>query len=100
LSHLGLHPFPTRRSSDLRSSRASTGVSIASSQRTAGTEQVGARVRAGTTLPSEDRGDGGFSRWLRRSLARPGALRPERATDRRRSEEHTSELQYLGISYA
>src|SRR5205823_14870787 len=82
---LHLHPFPTRRSSDLSSSRA------------------GATPRRGafpTSSPASASKPEGFTSPLRRpasSAARPASLTAaaRKVEEIRRSEEHTSELQSL-----
>src|SRR5437763_5219292 len=72
--------FPTRRSSDLRRSRP---------RAHHGAPPQRAHAPAAKDLAAQDEGDGG----ARARGAGRGAERRERVPARRRSEEHTSELQ-------
>src|SRR3546814_7236701 len=91
--HVLTHSFPTRRSSDLKSSVAKK----AAAKKPAVAKK--APTKSATTLAkSVAKSPAGLDKFLRQQLA---VLEDERATYSRRSEEHTSELQSLmRISYA
>src|SRR3546814_6963411 len=87
--HVLTHSFPTRRSSDLRSTQAFMLLSrSASSKRLTGGSLLSSRVSAGAS----------FAPSAASAVAALSVLSPVHAD---RSEEHTSELQSLmRISYA
>src|SRR5207253_9411200 len=89
--HRRLHSFPTRRSSDLR--RMSGWMPIDRRSRTLCCVGL---VLSSPAVPM----NGTSVRWMYNVLSRPTSRRNCRIASRKRSEEHTSELSHVAISYA
>src|SRR5205807_10473182 len=90
-AHLALHSFPTRRSSDLFQTDA--GVPTTPITYEVDGEQYIAVLAGGQFYPYEDSPRGDHLWALKLGGTVPPAPAPRPPSKRRRSEEHTSELQ-------